>query len=181
MKLLSWLQEPHESTENQNSNEPSLSPLLRARLEELREVPLKNLMVPRALITALDADVQLRRVRRLKSAKVTHFPVYRGDLDQILGWIPKSRVLELLNLVPEDVRLSDHLRPVGVVQENIKIDRLADEFLRSQSPVLVVVNPAGATVGIVPLAAFVELVFGFDLGHSTQSVPAELAVRSYEL
>ncbi len=141
-------------------------------------------MTPRALVTALDADVQLRRVRRLKSAKVAYFPVYKGDLDHILGWISKQRVLELLNETTEEAQLAMHLRPVGFVNEEASVADLADAFLKAASPFLVVRNAQGTMTGIIPLSEFIELVFGFELSPAANPTPPEVSaplLRGYEL
>jgi len=172
MNILSWLHDltalPAESDEEKP--EPPISPKLAARLTELGKMSVRDVMVPRSVVRALDADVQLRRVRRLKSSKFAYFPVYQGDLDHILGWISKQKVMELLNEPSEDLQLRDHLRPVGEVQENATVAELADAFLKNASPFLIVKNVSEATIGLVPLADFVELIFGFDLDSAPQPV-----------
>lgn len=183
MKLFNWLQEAGTGEEPAQDGETVTAPRLRARLAELAKMSVKDAMVPRSLITALDAEVQLRRVRRLKSAKVAFFPVYKGDLDHILGWIPKARVLELLHNEPnEEVRLSEHVKPVGEIAETASVADLADAFLKSGSPFLVVKNEQDNTAGIVPLSEFVELIFGFELGPPAQNAGNDINVlRGYEL
>jgi putative hemolysin len=187
MKLFSWLNETpaiESDGETSAASEPPLSPVLQERLVELEKQKVKDVMTPRPLVSALDADVQLRRVRRLKSSKVAHFPVYKGDLDHILGWISKARVLELLNENPEENRLADFVRPVGVVSEEASVAELADHFLRAASPFLVVKNSHGSTTGIISLADFVELIFGFELSAPAASSATETpapALRGYEL
>ena len=120
-------------------------------------------MIPRPLITALDADVQLRRVRRLKSAKASYFPVFKGDLDRILGWVEKAKVVELLNDGREDQRLENHVHPIPRVSETAKLPQLADLFIQSQSPLIVVTNAQHQTVGLVTFEEFVARLFGFEL------------------
>ena len=139
-------------------------------------------MVPRALIHALDADVQLKRVRRLKSSKAHAFPVYKGDLDHILGWISKARVLELLNEPGEDSPLAGNLMPVGSIFEEATAADLADSFLKVACPFVVVKNHQGGTVGIVPLTEFVELLFGLEIDTPSLPMVNESPVsRAYEL
>ncbi len=162
MKLFSWLQDGSQ-TESSEESEPPLSPILQSRLEELEKMPAREVMVPRALVTALDVDVQLKRVRRLKSSKLAYFPVYKGDLDHILGWVSKRKVLELLNENSEDNQLTSHIRPVGSISETANVSELADIFLKAASPFLVVKNAHGSTTGIILLSEFVELIFGFEL------------------
>jgi CBS domain containing-hemolysin-like protein len=139
---------------------------LSQRLEELNKHTLAEVMTPRSIIVALDADVQLKRVRRLKSSKVSYYPVYERDLDHILGWIPKTKVIELLEIPSEAVNLRQYLRPVGIISEDTRVSELAEHFLRSRSPFLVVRNSIRQTVGIVQLTEFVELLFGFEMGDA---------------
>lgn len=161
-----------------------MAPALEARLTELESISVREAMTPRSVIKALDADVQLRRVRRLKSAKTLYFPVYKGDLDRILGWISKAKVLELMNETTEEVQLEQHVRPAGEVPETASVADLADAFLKSASPFLIVKNAQGGTAGIVPLSEFIEMLFGFELVPGEQMPPADLAntpLRSYEI
>lgn len=187
MKLFSWLNE--EKSEDGNPPEAgdpasTISPALQSKLRELSGQKIRDVMVPRAVITALDADVQLRRVRRLKSTKVSFFPVYKGDLDHILGWISKQRVLELLAENSEENQIAQNLKPVGVVHEETSVADLADLFIESSSPFLVVKNAQGSTTGIMPLSELVELIFGFELSAPPAAAapePAAPLLRGYEL
>ncbi|NJL25944.1 MAG: hypothetical protein HC902_12780 [Calothrix sp. SM1_5_4] len=183
MKLFSWLQDLSPTNSEDNHSESPLSPVLKARLEELEKLKVRDLMIARALVVALDADVQLRRVRRLKTSRAAYFPVYKGDLDHILGWISRQKVLELLQNPNEDVQLADYVRPIGFVDQDASVADLADVFLKSASPFLVVRSSHGSTVGIIFLSNFIELIFGFDLGPGAPP-SAEAAIpllRSYEL
>jgi len=187
MKLFSWLNDLKtpslDSGEDSAEPEPSISPILEARLSELEKIKVSDVMIPRALVTALDAEVQLRRARRLKSAKVAFFPVYKGDLDHILGWVSKHQVMELLNENSEENSLAQFVRPVGTVNESATAADLADIFLKSASPFLVVKNDHGTTTGIMTLAEFVELIFGFELSPAATPSTTESAprLRGYEI
>jgi CBS domain containing-hemolysin-like protein len=161
MKLLNWLNDLKSPASGEIS-ETELAPALQARLGELENIPVQDVMIPRALVTALDVDVQLKRVRRLKSSKPSYFPVYRGDLDRILGWVTKTKVLELLNDRSEDSALLAAIQPVGEIHSTATAADLADAFVISKSPFLVVKNESRQTLGIVPLAEFIELAFGFE-------------------
>lgn len=174
MKLFDWLNDEDDS-------EPPSSPLLSAKLASLKDTPVKSVMVPRALINALDADVQLRRVRRLKSLKVAYLPVYQNDLDHVLGWIAKTRAIELMVDPNEDVRLAEHVRPLGFVAEDMPAAHLADAFLKAGSPLLIVRNDAGVTTGLVPLADMVELIFGFPMHEPAPVIHPSAPAPGYEL
>lgn len=186
MKLFDWIHDLNSPDQEADDPEPPrpFAPILQARLQELKQIPVTDLMVPRAVMMALDADVQLRRVRRLKSSKGVYFPVYKGDLDHILGWISKQKVLELLNEPAEELQMAQHLRPVGEINETATVDLVADAFLKSSSPFLVVKNAQGHTVGIVPLSEFVELLFGFEMDAPSATPTAEVTaplLRPHEI
>ncbi len=186
MKLFSWIQDlknPENNSIEEGSDHP-ISPILQARMHELENVPVREIMTPRPVILALDVDVQLKRVRRLKSAKTVYFPVYKGDLDHVLGWISKQKILELLNDPVEETQWTQFIRPAGIIFEDANAADLADAFLKSASPFLVVKNGQRSTVGIITLSDFVELVFGFDMEIAPTPAPAEFsppAPRTYEL
>lgn len=180
MKLLNWLNDT-DTPEFLEPNENKLNPVLLQKLEELSHVQVTKVMVPRPLITALDADVQLRRVKRLKSSKVRYFPVYKGDLDQILGWIEKSKVIELLNDGREENRLETHVQAIPKIKETDTVNVLADVFLKGKSPIVIVVNEQGQTAGLVSLMNFVELLFGFELDGLPPSPPVETPAKTYEI
>jgi CBS domain containing-hemolysin-like protein len=185
MKLFDWIQDLTSQTPSEaNTEDHPVAPILKARLAELEKLSVREVMIPRSVIMALDADVQLRRVRRLKSSKTVYFPVYKGDLDHILGWISKQKVMELLNEPTEDFQLVNFLRPLGEVSDTASVAELADIFLKSASPFLVVKNSQGSTVGIVPLAEFIELVFGFEIDSPATTPSTEISgppLRSHEI
>lgn len=182
MKLLSWLND-HSDPEILENVKSGQWDSLRQRLEELNHVPVTKIMVPRPLIQGLDADIQLRRVKRLKSSKVRIFPVYKGDLDRILGWIEKGKVLEILNEGREDARIENHLQPAPRVRDTAKVSDLADIFLKHKSPMAVVADAFGKTAGLVLITDFLKEFFGFDM-YSNVNSPIETSLplsKPYEI
>ena len=175
MKLFEWLNEEEDG-------EPPSSPLLANKLKTLHTMSVKRIMIPRALIVALDADVHPRRVRRLKSLKATYLAVYRGDLDHILGWVAKAWVLDLIQDPNAEVELAEHVHPVGFIDEDMPVSVVADAFLKFKCPFLVARNGAGQTTGLLTLADYVENVFGFPMGETAPVPSANVtALRDYEL
>lgn len=158
------------------------SPEFNERLSELRETSVSELMIPRALIVGIDADVQLRRLRKLKLSPVEFFPVYRGDLDNVLGWVPKSAFVSLINKpnMGEEPRIVEFMRPVIEVGINTKVADLADHFLAAKVPFLVIKDQTGkATLGLVTLTDFVGYVFGVE--HVKESGSATDSLFSHDV
>jgi putative hemolysin len=175
MSFLNWLNDHDDDS----ATEP---PLLKARLAELEEIPVTKLMIPRPLIAGLDYDIQLRRLRRSLAGKPPYMPVYKGDLDRILGWVEKAKVIELLNS-PGEQSLDPIIQPIGQVPETMTAAELADRFLKTHSPLLVVTNSNAQTLGIVLLAEFLKSIFGFDLNPVIPPMSAEISqfqAKSFE-
>jgi CBS domain containing-hemolysin-like protein len=198
MKFLSWIQAVPDylatdriGDKNSEDDEPpsrSVAPRLHSRLSELDQVSVKDIMTPRALILALDVDVQLTRVRRLKTAKTPFFPVYRGDLDHLMGWVATASLQELMGRPSDEIQLTEYLRPLGVVPESASGADLADAFLASKSPLVAVKSHSSKTLGMVSLSTYTEIIFGLEAGpgHSAATSsqafePPILQLRPYEL
>lgn len=181
MKLFNWLNEDSPSGSSDTA-EPDSRSSLRLRLNELKDKKATDLMVARALVSALDAEVQLRRVRRLKSSKASFFLVYKGDLDRIIGWITKAKVLELINETGEDSSIALHVRPIGYVTEEASVADVADVMAGTGSPFVVVRNEVGSTLGTLTVYDVVEQLFGIELNPAAApSLSEPGALRGYEL
>ncbi|MGE4131475.1 MAG: hypothetical protein AB7F86_07535 [Bdellovibrionales bacterium] len=181
IKLLNWINDLEAIKEESDEPEPEPGPMLRQKLEELGHLPVTELMVPRPLIHALDADVQLKRIRRLKTAKEQFFPVYKGDLDQILGWVAKTKVVELLNQSAEENALAKQAQPIPEVSDQAVVSDLTDVFIESHSPMIVVKNQEDQTVGLVTLPDFIERLFGVELDSDMRTgASADSPSKTYE-
>jgi putative hemolysin len=152
MELSSLLERSFRSNEQDSSE-------LTKRLAELDHHSLTEIMTPRSIINALDIDVQLNRVRRLSNAKEAYFPVYKGDLNNIVGWVSKLQAIELLESPIDGVSLHRYVRPIGKISATTSISELAEYFLKTRSPFLVVTDAVGGTLGVINLTDFIELLF----------------------
>ncbi len=107
----------------------------------------KDIMTPRTAVEALPVEATGEDAVKL-AMRVRHsrFPVYQGDLDQIIG------VLEVPSLVRAgayggDERISRHLREAHFVPETMKLKELGRTF-REAGGYVVVVDEYGGTAGV---------------------------------
>ena len=127
----------------------------------LDSTEVREIMVPRINVIAVEPDVTLEQLRRvIRDGGHSRIPVYEGDLDNILGVAYAKDVFCNEPPGPEafDVRTFIH-KPL-VVPDTQKIGQLLDEFRRRHMHLAIVVDEYGGTAGIVSLEDIIEEIFG---------------------
>ncbi|MEN8654262.1 hemolysin family protein [Streptomyces sp. 21So2-11] len=130
------------------------------RTLNLAELTAENVMTPRVQVTALDLQATAEDVANATRATgLSRFPVYRGNLDSVVGIAHIKDVLT----VPADRRptyaVSGLLREPLLVPETLTVDRLLDR-LSGKHTMAVVIDEYGGTAGVVTLEDIVEEVVG---------------------
>ncbi len=135
---------------------------------ELNQLKARNLMVPRVDVRAFDLDdPPARLVELVKSTRLSHIPVYRGDIDRIKGVVYARDVL--LNPPRAAADVMALVKEAHFVPEQQRADVLLRELRRSGSTFTVVVDEYGGTAGIVTLEDVVEHMVGDIVGSYDQS------------
>ncbi len=120
----------------------------------------KEVMIPRIDVFALDLSTELEEVRRETSA-VGHsrVPVYQGTIDNIIGIL---YVKDLVSIGEGDKRenLGDMLGEPIFVPESKKIDDLLRIFQIQKKHIAIVVDEYGGTSGIITLEDILEEIVG---------------------
>ena len=147
------------------------SSLIRS-IQEFGVKKVREVMVPRIDIFALDVHTPLDEVRRrVSAAGHSRVPVFDGTIDRIVGVL---YVKDLLKVAPgEDVRLDRGrlVREAHFVPEGKKIDALLREFQLEKNHIAVVVDEYGGTAGIVTLEDILEEIVGEILDEYDQEPP----------
>ena len=122
---------------------------------ELRTLRVKDSMVPRTEIQAVEAEAGLDAVRqRFIETGHSRLPVFREHIDQVVGVVLAH---DLFHAPPS---LAEILRPVQVVPESKPARDLLFSFLKSGTTLAVVVDEYGGTAGIVTAEDLLEELFG---------------------
>jgi CBS domain containing-hemolysin-like protein len=141
-------------------------------IQEFGIKKVREVMVPRIDVFALDVHTPLDEIRRLAAATGhSRVPVFDGGIDRIVGML---HVKDLLKIPPgEEVRLDRGrlLREPYFVPEGKKIDELLGEFQRGRKHLAVVVDEYGGTSGIVTLEDILEEIVGEILDEYDQEPP----------
>jgi CBS domain containing-hemolysin-like protein len=129
-----------------------------------------DVMVPRPEVVALSIDLPPEKaLEAVMDAPFTRYPVYRGDLDEIVGTLHVRDLFHAMrDLGMEQVVLEDVIRPPYIVPETKDLASLLTEFRRANQHMAIVVDEYGEMEGIVTLEDVLEEIVGeiedeFDL------------------
>ena len=141
----------------------------------------KEIMKPRVDVVALDEAADYETVKKtIISSGFSRIPVFRGDLDHILGML---YVKDMIPFIGRDASFDwqRHLRKPYFVTEHKKINDLLEEFQLKHVHIAVVVDEYGSTVGLVSLEDILEEIVGEILDESDveQACYTKLDDRTY--
>jgi putative hemolysin len=143
-----------------------------------------DVMVPRPEVVALSIDLPPEQaLEAVMDAPYTRYPVYRGDLDEIVGILHVRDLFHALReRGMEQVRIQDIVRPAHIVPETKDLAALLTEFRRTNQHMAVVVDEYGEMEGIVTLGDLLEEIVGeiedeFDLPDESVEQVDEDTIR----
>ncbi|HXF37152.1 MAG TPA: hemolysin family protein [Actinomycetota bacterium] len=121
----------------------------------------REVMVPRPDVVAIEADRPLRDVQALVLQHgFSRIPVYRGDLDEIVGVVYAKDVLKALHQGKHDTPLAEIVRPAHFVPESKKVAELLKEMQREKFHIALVTDEYGSVSGLVTLEDLLEELVG---------------------
>ncbi len=121
----------------------------------------REIMIPRPEIAAIEINAAVEDLRRLfREKRLTRYPVYAGQLDQIEGIV---NVRDLIELRPEEqakVKIRSLVRPVTFVPETKLIRDLLKELQQTTTQLAIVIDEYGSVSGLVTVEDLVEVIVG---------------------
>lgn len=127
---------------------------------ELSETRVRDVMIPRTEVVGIDVTAHFHEVlTAVRQARHSRFPVYRDNLDNIVGVLHSKNVLDYIGR-PEDFSFDQVCRKPYYVPESKRIGVLLQSFLRKREHLAIVVDEYGGMEGIVTLEDVVEEVIG---------------------
>ncbi|MDO5523236.1 MAG: hemolysin family protein [Bacteroidia bacterium] len=115
----------------------------------------RDCMVPRADIVAVNADEGMEKLRDLfVETGISRILVYREDIDDIVGYI---HVWEMFDNPPDWTK---SIASVSFVPESMQANKLMNDLMQQRKSIAVVVDEFGGTSGVVTMEDLVEEIFG---------------------
>lgn len=138
-------------------------------LFDLEKLTVDDAMRPRGEIEAVDGDAdEAEIVQRLSSGQHAHLPVYRGELNNILGTVNIRRVLGRLRDAEFDREVFlDGLRAAYFIPSGTPLLTQLTHFQNNRQSMGLVVDEYGELVGLVTVEDILEEI----VGEFTGSVP----------
>lgn len=122
----------------------------------------RQVMIPRTEVTAVEASTPLREVLDLaRENQYTKFPVFVKNLDQIIGILHTKDLLNMLEK-PEhmDQPARSIMREALFVPESISVNALLHQFKDHQQHIAIALDEYGGTSGLVTLEDLLEEIIG---------------------
>ncbi len=129
---------------------------------ELGETQVKEIMVPRVEIVAVQADASLREFLDLvREHRFSRYPIYEENIDHIIGI---ALIKDLLDYVDDgrldEVRVRAIAHDAYFVPESMPVWNLLRELRRRKMHMAIVVDEFGGTAGLVTLEDVIEEIIG---------------------
>jgi putative hemolysin len=122
---------------------------------QIAERRLHDVLVPRRDVVALAANASVQEaIRKLVTTTHGRAPVYRGDLDEIVG------IVTLQDLIDASGRVADHARPALALPESMGVLDALRRLQAERQQLAIVINEYGGTEGIVTLEDLLEELVG---------------------
>ena len=122
---------------------------------DFSKVRLRDCYVPRTEIIALDYETSVEALKQtFIETGLSKIPIYKGDIDNIIGYIHTSEMFEHQN------DWKKQINQIPIVPENMAAQKLMKIFMLQKKSIAVVVDEFGGTAGIITLEDIMEEIFG---------------------
>lgn len=127
---------------------------------EFTEASVKEVMIPRPRIQAIDVETAVEQVLAyiIETGK-SRYPVYRNTLDEVLGILYDKDLFRLL-AEKKAIVLAEILRPAFFSPETAQVSRLLKQMQKRRMPMALVVDEYGGVEGLVTFEDLIEVIVG---------------------
>ena len=144
-----------QNTGEMDAESQSLNTDLFEAALSLPKVKVRECLVPRKEIEAIDINTPIEQVRqKMVVTKLSKLVVFENNIDHILGYIHQ------LDLFKNPSQVRDILLPIPAVPESMSASDLISKFTRERKSIAWVVYEFGGTAGIVTMEDLLEELFG---------------------
>jgi CBS domain containing-hemolysin-like protein len=133
-------------------------------LFKLKNTKIKEIMTPRSVVFALNADLKVKdAIEEDKMYIHSRIPIYNESIDDIIGMVFNQTILEESVEEHDETLLRDITVPVHKISENVPVSLLIDLFVKRKTHLFVVHDNYGQTTGVVTLEDAIETLLGVEI------------------
>lgn len=139
-------------------------------LLSLRDQKIKDILTPRTVVIALEENISVQEAIKDKDLSHSRIPVYSQTIDDIVGIVFSSTIMEAKIASKDELLMKDIMKPVFKISENLPVDKAIDLFIKRKEHMFVVVDKFGQTEGIVTLEDAIETLLGVEIMDEQDNV-----------
>jgi CBS domain containing-hemolysin-like protein len=150
-----YINQTDKPQNNKNKQEEETEITLFRNALDFSNVKVRDCMVPRTEIQAVDEDSTVEHVRQLFiKTGFSKILVYRDTADNMIGYV---HTLQIFNK-PKEIK--PLVSPISIVPETMSASKLLGVFTQKRKSIAVVVDEFGGTSGLVTTEDILEQIFG---------------------
>ena len=137
----------------------------------LDKILAEDVMTPSTVMMTFHKDDTIEDVIEKNSPiPFSRIPIVDNNLDDIIGVVFRSKIMELNNEGKSSVKMEDLISELSTVDPEDSVATLLDEFLKKKEHAFLVVDEYGTTQGIITLEDAVETLLGAEIVDESDSV-----------
>jgi CBS domain containing-hemolysin-like protein len=146
--------------------------LLIGSLMYSRELPLKEIMTPDAVVFMMEAGQTVGDLLAAPQADAfSRIPLFRGERRHVAGYVSHREVLKAFALDRDRNRkLGSFLRPIPVLRETTSVAGAVEDILRQREAIALVTGKRGKPVGLVTLEDLLEAILGVEITDEARTI-----------
>ena len=172
-----------ESIEEEGVLEQQESELVQSALE-FDEKTAEEILTPRVDMVAIDIDDPVEEITELVlKERYSRIPVYRDNIDKIIGVLHTRDYLEALINNNEKPNIEAMLQPAHFIYQTKKLSALLADFKYNKIHLAVVTDDYGGILGIVTMEDLLEQIVGeiWDEDEEVEKMSLKISDNKYEV
>ena len=127
---------------------------------DFADMQVKDVMVQRVDVTAIDSEATYDEILEVvKKEQFSRIPVYNENIDDVIG-ILNVKDLIIADQSSKNFKVADYVREPFYTFEFKKIAEVFNEMKKTRTPMAVVLDEYGGTVGIITMEDIIEEIVG---------------------
>lgn len=127
-------------------------------------IKVKDIMTPRVVVASEDEETKVSELKnKVSEIPFSRIPVYRGNRENITGYILKDDLMLKLVYKKETQTLKSFKRPIPFVVDSVPLSSLYEKFSAEKDIIAIVVDEYGGMSGIVTMEDLIETILGLEI------------------
>lgn len=159
-----------EESSKSGSIEPTEHKLIE-NIFEFKDTPIKQIMVPRGKIIALNTTMNVNQAIELfKNEGYSRMPVFEQSIDNITGIVFAKDLIGLKEMSREE-SVKNYMRQAFFISEDEKISNIMKIMQRDKIHLAIVLDEFGGTAGLVTMEDILEEIVGEIQDEYDEEIP----------